>query len=112
VKEWKLIVEETIKYSLFVECLKDVGCPDLNEPWEDQDEYFRKQLNNTVSKIKDIDPILVSKYDQQLIKQSYAKQMRNNASEFLKYADQVRAEHRLMLAEKYGLNGETKVSNL
>jgi len=113
-KEWELIVEETIKYSIFIECLKEVGCPDLGEPWDQEDEWYRLQLEIAVSRIRNIDPLLVAKWDRDQIKEKYATKMRANAPEVIRLIEQVKRENKELIKQKYGLDdhGNTNVSNL
>lgn len=112
--EWELIVEETVKYKLFVDSLKEVGCPHLNEPWDEEDEWFRLQLDVAISRIRNIDPLLLAKFDQTQIKAKYQNQMKNNAHEVLKLVDQVKRDNKELIKLKYGIddNGNTTVSNL
>lgn len=113
-EEWELIVEETIKYKLFVDSLKEVGCPQLGEPWDEEDEWFRLQLDVAISRIRNIDPLLLAKHDQQQIRSKYDAQMRANAPEVLKLVEQVRKDNQQLLKQKYGLDkdGNTMISNL
>lgn len=113
-EEWQTIVEETLKYKIFVESLKDVGCPSLGEPWDEEDEWFRLQLDIAVSRIRNIDPLLLAKFDQKQIKNKYDTQMRANAPLVLDMIENVRKENKELLRQKYGLDdsGNTTISNL
>ena len=73
--EWEDIVEETIKYKVFLECLKDIAFPQLEEPWVHDDEYFKLQLEIAVSRMRNIDALLVIKFDQEAMRSTYKKMM-------------------------------------
>lgn len=112
--EWEAIVEETVKYKLFVDSLKETGCPLLGEPWDEEDDWFRLQLDVAVSRMRSIDPLLLSKHDQKAIRDKYDNQIRANAPEVLKLIEQVREDNKQLIRQKYGLdgNGNTMISNL
>ena len=74
-EEWEDIVEETIKYKVFLECLKEVAFPQLEEPWVPDDEYFKLQLEIAVSRMRNIDALLVAKFRQEEMKTKYVKMM-------------------------------------
>jgi hypothetical protein len=74
-EEWEDIVEETIKYKVFLECLKEVAFPQLEEPWVPDDEYFKLQLEIAVSRMRNIDALLVAKFSQEEMKTKYVKMM-------------------------------------
>lgn len=112
--EWESIVEETVKYKVFVECIKEICCPNLDEPWDEEDEWYRLQLEVAISRMRNIDAMLVAKFDQDKIKNIYKQQMNNNIPEVKKFIEKVRLENRELIKEKYGLDddGNMKISNL
>jgi len=107
-KEWEQIVEETLKYSIFVQCLKEVAFPVLKEAWTKDEEWFRLQLEVALSRIRNIDPLLVAKYDHIRIAEQYKKQMKDNSVAVLEMVEEVRSENKRLLEEQLF----TKVSNL
>ena len=107
-EEWLIIIEETVKYKVFLECLKEVACPKLNEPWEEDDDWYRIQLGIAVSRMRNIDPLAVSKYDEKTIKSAYVEKMLNSAKEIQQLISEVRENRNNELKRKYDIN----VSNL
>ena len=107
-REWEQIVEETLKYSVFVQCLKEVAFPALKEVWTKDEEWFRLQLEVAISRIRNIDPLLVAKHDHIKIAEQYKKQMRDNSVVVLEMVEEVRSENKRLLEEQLF----TKVSNL
>ena len=111
--EWEQIVEETIKYKVFVECLKSTGMLLLEERWEDEDDYFRVQLDVSVSRMRNIDPILVASYDQKALAESYIKQMKSGAIQVNEVIAKVREAQKNAMMDKLSNDGDaTKVSDL
>jgi hypothetical protein len=108
--EWTLVVEETIKYKIFLECLKQVACPLLGEPWTEEDDWFRVQLEVAVSRIRNIDPLLVASYDQEKIAKAYTKKMEKNAKEVQDLVEQMRQQKKDMLREQYGLDDHDNIA--
>ena len=102
--EWELIVEETIKYKIFLECLKEVAFPILNEQWTKEDDWFRLQLEVAISRIRNIDPLLVIKWNTDEIKKQYISKMTNNAKDVVKLIEETRNQQK-----KFGI---TNVSDL
>jgi len=80
-EEWAEIVEDTIQYLAYVECLKTIAFPMLSEPWTEEEEWYRVQLELAVSRIKNIDPILAATQDVEAIMAKYSAKMRRNAAE-------------------------------
>ena len=78
-EEWEIIVSETIHYKVFLECLKTVACPILEEPWAEEDDYFRVQMEVAVSRMRNIDALLVASFDQKEIMRAYTKKAQRNA---------------------------------
>lgn len=113
-EEWEMIVEQTVAYKVFLECLKQVACPILGEPWDQEDDWYRVQLDIAVSRMRNIDALLVAKHDQKAIADAYTTKMKQNAKEVQDLVEQVRAEKKEMLAQQYDLDGgdTTAVSNL
>ena len=73
--EWEDIVEETVKYKVFIECLKEYAFPELKERWTEEDDYYRLMLEVALSRMRNIDALLVAKYNQEDIKKFYIKMM-------------------------------------
>jgi hypothetical protein len=110
-EEWQQVVEQTVLYKVFLECLKSTACPILEEPWLDEDDWFRVQLDISVSRMRNIDPLLVGKHDQEKLTKLYVDKMRKNAQEVRNLVIQMRDE-RQAIADSGGHNGITSVSNL
>lgn len=91
-EEWEIIIDETVKYKIFLECLKTVACPILGETWDEEDDWFRVQLDIAVSRMRNIDPILVAKHNQDVIKTEMEKKMKRNAAEVQLLVEQMREE--------------------
>jgi len=111
-EEWDMIVEETVKYKIFLECLKETGAPKLNEPWDEEDDWFRIQLGVAVSRMKNIDPLLVAKFDQEEIKKAFTAKMEKGAESMLKLIEQVKEEKRKAILNKLDGDKTIKVSGL
>lgn len=77
--EWKEIVSDTVKYHIFVECLKSIAFPELKEQWTVDDECWRLQLELAVSRIKNLDPFAVMAINSDAIKKAMSDKMRLNA---------------------------------
>lgn len=107
-EEWLIIIEETVKYKVFLECLKEVACPGLNESWDDRDDWYRIQLEVAVSRMRNIDPLAVAKYDQKAIKSAYTEKMLSSTKEIRQLISEVRENKNNQLRRKYDIN----VSNL
>lgn len=99
-EEWELIVEETIKYKAFIECLKEIAIPTLKEKWEEEDDWFRIQLDVAVSRMRNIDALLVAKFDYKEIKKSYAESIKDSSAKMLKFIEEMRAEQKAILDSK------------
>jgi hypothetical protein len=113
-EEWESIVEQTVQYKVFLECLKQVAFPILGEPWEDEDDWFRVQLDVAISRMRNIDALLVAKHDQKKLAEAYTKKMKKNAVEVQELVEEMREQKRDMLKKQYGLgdDGTTAVSSL
>lgn len=109
-EEWVMIVEETIKYKIFLECLKNIAVPILQEDWSKEDEWFIVQLNIAISRMKNIDPLLVASHNQEAICDIYTKQMKNNAEEVRKAILEIR-EAQKQLAINEAQNPITKIKS-
>lgn len=92
--EWELIVEETIKYQIFLECLKSVAFPILNEKWTKEDDWFRLQLDIAVSRMRNIDPLLVMKWNVDDIKKKYTDKMNSGATEVKALVNEMKQQQR------------------
>ncbi len=102
--EWKQIVDETIKYKIFVECLKETAFPILKERWTKEDDWWRLQLEIAVSRMRNLEPMLFLEYNQDDLKKIYTEKMKNNAEEVVKDIKRLR--------ETQLLDDETEVSEL
>lgn len=91
-EEWTKIVEETIAYKVYVECLKEYACPQLEEEWSSEDDWYRVQLGVAVSRIKNIDPLLVAKNDQTIIKKKYLETMKSSVGDIHKMIREFKSE--------------------
>lgn len=111
-EEWALITEETFKYKIFLDKLKEVACPILKETWDDEDEWFRIQLDVAVSRIRNLDPLLTAKYNAKEIGESYEKLMKSNAKEVSELIDKVREENKELLRIKYDMPGDNDITNI
>jgi len=112
-EEWRIIVSDTIKYKVFADCLKDVACPILEDSWTDEDEWFRLQMEIAVSRIRNIDPLLVAKFDQGQIRAEYTKQIQQNSVIVKKEIEIYKKEQlRLNVGLSNGNGKSTKVSDL
>lgn len=79
--QWREIVRETIKYKLYLQCLKEIACPSLEDDslsWSSDDDKYIQQLDATISKMSNIDPLLVSSIDQAAISNDYSILARRN----------------------------------
>jgi hypothetical protein len=79
-EEWEMIIDETIHFKCFIECLKNVAYPILDEIWTKEDEWFLLQMNVAISRLRNIDNLYVAKYDEKKIKKIYSKIMKKNAN--------------------------------
>jgi hypothetical protein len=113
-EEWEIIVEETIRYKVFLECLKNTGCPMLGEPWDEEDDWFRLQMSVAVSRMRNIDPLLVSKFDQKILKKAFTEKMEKNAPEVQELVEQVREAKKTEILKQLDdeSDGVTEVSDL
>jgi hypothetical protein len=110
--EWEIVVEETVKYKVFLECLKSTGCPELGEPWTEEDDWFRIQLEIAVSRMRNIDPLLVANHDQAELTETYAAKMKKNAAEVQILVKQMRDQKKAALQDEFGDGGAAIVSDL
>jgi hypothetical protein len=83
-EEWDEIVKDTVEYSVFLNCLKETACPRLDEPWTTDDEWFRLQLEVSISRIRNIDPLKLAQFNVDDIRRQFSDQI-------LKGVDQVKA---------------------
>jgi len=90
-EEWKVIIEETISFKVFVECLKEVGMPLLEEKWEKEDQKQLDALILAVSRIRNIDPLLAAFINQNELKEQYTAKMKLGASDIDKMIKEIRA---------------------
>lgn len=107
-EEWEMIVEQTVSYKVFLECLKQVACPILGESWDKEDDWFRVQLDVAVSRMRNIDPLLVASHDQKVMAEAFTEKMQKNATEVQELVEQLREQKRHMLKEQHNLgDGES-----
>jgi len=92
--EWESIVEETIKYQIFLECLKSVAFPILNEKWTKDDDWFRLQLDIAVSRMRNLDPMLVMKWNVDDIKKKYTDKINSGAAEVKTLVEEMKLQQR------------------
>ena len=109
-EEWEMIVEQTVSYKVFLECLKQVACPILGEPWDEQDDWFRVQLDVAVSRMRNIDTLLVARHDQKKIAEAFTEKMRKNAKEVQDLVEQMRQQKRAAINERYGWDDDDNVA--
>lgn len=107
--EWAMIIEETLKYKIFLECLKDVAIPLLDDQWTEEDDWFRLQLGVATSRIRNIDPLAFIKFNEEQIKDAYSEAMKNSAPEVRKFVEEFRESQKDILLKKYNI---TSVSDL
>ena len=112
--EWKQIVEDTVGYHIFVECLKSVAFPLLKENWTTTDECWRLQFELAVSRIKNIDPFAVMAIDSDDIKKKMSGKMARNGQEVLSLIDDMRKINTMAheSAQKADLSGPVVISDL
>lgn len=110
--EWRLIVEETIRYKVFIECLRDVACPMLQESWSEEDKWFCKELDVAVSRMRNIDPFLVSTHDQKKLIEAFASKMKMNAAAVQEMIEDIRLKKKELIRKRYEDGESTVVSDL
>jgi hypothetical protein len=110
--EWDSIISDTVHYKCFVECLKETACPSLEEPWTDEDDWFRVQLNVAVSRMRNIDALLVAKYNQKKIKEVYSDRMGKSVEEVKVMIEQARKEQKEFIKTRLDDEGTLSVTDL
>lgn len=80
-QEWESIALETLTYKIFVDCLKTVGMPMLDETWTTKDEFILQQLNLSVSRIRNLDALLLLKVNQEELRTQFIAKMKAGATE-------------------------------
>jgi len=109
--EWEVIVSETVHYKVFLECLKQVACPILEEPWTKEDDYFLVQMEVAVSRMRNIDALLVASIDQKKILRAYTKKAQVNAQALKAEINELKQQRAKLLLDLQ--DGDiTKVSDL
>lgn len=93
-EEWEQIVEETVKYKIFVECLKNVAYPALDEVWSEDENWYQNQLEVSVARIRNIDPLILAKWNEDSIKQSYISSMSKGVKEVKHLINEVKQDIR------------------
>jgi hypothetical protein len=87
--EWHQMVEETIKYKSYIKCLKDVAFPILDEKWTDEDEEYKLYIDVAVSRMRNIDPLYVMKWNEEEIVTSYTRSIKLNAYDVRRIIDEL-----------------------
>jgi len=111
-QEWEMMVSETIHYKVFIECLKAVACPILEEPWTEEDDYFRIQMEIAVSRMRNIDPLLVANFNQEEIMQQYKKKAQRNAQVLKAEINEMKQAQLQLKNDMRDDENTTKVSDL
>ena len=106
--EWVAVVEETVKYAVFARCLKDVAFPLLDEGWTEKDESQLKQLELSSARMRNIDPLLVAKYNPAALKEAYSAKMRDGASSL----NGMIAQFRTPIAPDTDKTGESDITHV
>ena len=99
-EEWTEIVQETIKYYHFLECIKTVACPILKEPWDEMDDYYRIQLELAISRMRNIDALLVASVNTEELVKAYTAKMTTNATEVMDLVKSVKTQQLDQAAEE------------
>lgn len=103
IDEWYTIVEETIKYKVFLECLKDTAVKLLSETWTEDDDWFRLHLDVAVSRMRNIDPLYVSRFNQDELKAAYTQKMVSGAEELRVIIEDMRRQEKEVIANISGI---------
>lgn len=103
IDEWYTIVEETIKYKVFLECLKDTAVELLSETWTEDDDWFRLHLDVAVSRMRNIDPLYVSRFNQDELKAAYTQKMVSGAEELRVIIEDMRRQEKEVIANISGI---------
>ncbi len=91
-EEWLEIVNDTIRFKIFIECLKETAFPILNETWTEEDDWWRLQLDVAVSRMRNIDPMVFIPIDQDKIKTAFTAKMKTNAAEVVEEIKKLRTQ--------------------
>lgn len=110
-EEWKEIVVETVQYRIFLDCLKEVACSILKEPWTKEDEWFRIVLEHNIGRMQNLDPMLFITFNQKEIRKNFEEKIRKNALDVAEDIKRVREHHHSWLGEKSD-HSKTNVSEL
>lgn len=94
IREWEIIVPETVECYLFMRALKEVGMPRLHEPWTKLLEFFLRGLWVNIGRMKNIDPLLVARVDQEAVLKAYKQKMEQGAEDFMEEARQIHEDIR------------------
>lgn len=82
-EEWTKIITETIQYKIFVDCIKEVACPLLQEPWTKEDDWYRLMLEVNLGRMKNCDPMQFIMINQDEVRKSFEAKIRVNAQAVL-----------------------------
>lgn len=91
-EQWLQIVKETIEYYVFIKALQQTGMPAIRERWTPLCQYFLEGLEVSVSRMRNIDPLLVTKHDQEELLRLYTAKMEEGAKEALVRMEQILKE--------------------
>lgn len=111
-EEWEQIVKETIDYMCFIEIVKEVAIPELNEEWTKEDEWFKVQLGVAVSRMRNIDALLVASHNQEEIKKNYTKSVKENVVVVKQLLEEGRKAYKEMIAKQMEDDKTIRVSEL
>lgn len=90
--EWDQMIRDTVHYKLFIECVKEIACPRLEEPWTTDDNLYLVELSRSIDKMRNIDPLLVAKHNQKDIKEAFVNKMNINIEDLKNMIDGIRAQ--------------------
>jgi len=103
-EEWEQIVEETFKYNIYLECIKEIACPKLEEEWDNDLQRYKDIINTSVSRMRNIDALLVAKFNHRVIKESYSKLMEERVDDLLVFIEEVKREKRKIIDQQLKFN--------
>ncbi len=110
-EEWTKIITETIQYKIFVDCIKEIACPLLDEPWTKEDDWYRLMLEVNLGRMKNCDPMQFIMINQDEVRKSFETKIRMNAQAVLADIQEFRRSNLRAVPPGFDL-GETTVSDL
>jgi len=87
--EWKSIIVETVKYRIFMECVKKHAIKKLDERWSKSEKEVLKGLKQTIEKMQQLDPLLVATVDQNQVRDDYTRMVNDGCMEVLQTIEMV-----------------------